>query len=272
MMDRPSLRAQEGWHVLHLFYHVEHGTWAALGNDERYAAKTRLASLVQEARALPSTQLLTFSMVTPKADLGFLLLTDDLHVANGLEKRLALALGPDVLTPAFSFYSLTERSEYTTTEEEFRSSLQNERKLDPGSEEFTAALADFRHRMEKYADERLYPQMPDWPVFCFYPMLKRRNPNQNWYALPFAERKQLMLGHARVGRNYAGRIRQVITGGTGLDDWEWGVSLFARDAVDVKAIVYDMRFDEVSAKYAEFGDFYFGLQLPLDQLYQRLAL
>jgi peroxiredoxin len=272
MIERASLRPKEGWHVLHLFYRIEHGSWQGLGSEERYAAKTHLASLVQEARALPATQLLTFSMVSPKADLGFMLLTEDLHTANRLEKRLSLALGPDVLSPVFSFYSLTERSEYTTTEADFASSLVNERRLQPGTEEYEAAMTDFRQRMAKYLQDRLYPNMPDWPVFCFYPMLKRRNPDQNWYALPLEKRKTLMLGHGRVGRSYAGRIRQLITGCTGLDDWEWGVSLFAHDLFEVKSIVYEMRFDEVSARYADFGEFFVGLQLPLDQLYPQLAL
>lgn len=272
MIERPSLRAKEGWHVLHLFFRVEYGTWQLLSNEEKYAAKTRLASLVQEARALPETQLLTFSIVTPKADLGFMLLTADLHAANNLEKRLSQALGPDVLSPAFSLYSLTERSEYTATEQDFQQSLIVDRQLDPNSEEVATALGEFRHRMKKYLQDRLYPNMPDWPVFCFYPMLKRRVPGQNWYALPFEERKRLMLGHGQVGRGYAGRVRQLITGATGLDDWEWGVSLFAHDVFDIKSIVYDMRFDHVSAGYAEFGEFFIGLQLPLDELYGRLAL
>jgi chlorite dismutase len=133
-------------------------------------------------------------------------------------------------------------------------------------------MRQFHERMEKYLKDRLYPNMPDWPVFCFYPMSKRRSENQNWYALPFEDRRKLMLGHARVGRQYSGRVRQLITGSTGLDDWEWGVSLFAHDIFDVKSIVYDMRFDEVSARYADFGEFYVGLQMPVDELFRRLQL
>jgi len=126
--------------------------------------------------------------------------------------------------------------------------------------------------MEKYNKDRLYPNMPDWPVFCFYPMGKRRGEEQNWYHLDFETRRQLMMGHARVGRTYAGRVRQLITGSTGLDESEWGVTLFAHDTQDIKEIVYEMRFDEVSALYAEFGDFYIGLQLPLDELFRRVGI
>ena len=101
--------------------------------------------------------------------------------------------------------------------------------------------------MAKYKKDKLYPNLPVWEVFCFYPMNKRRGAGgQNWYALPFEERKKLMAGHARVGRTYHGKILQLITGATGLDDWEWGVTLFAHDTFDIKAIVYEMRFDPVT--------------------------
>jgi hydrogen peroxide-dependent heme synthase len=109
-------------------------------------------------------------------------------------------------------------------------------------------------------------------VICFYPMSKRRSGTDNWYALPFEQRRQLMAGHARVGRNYSGRILQLITGSTGLDEYEWGVTLLAHNTTDVKAIVYEMRFDEVSARYADFGDFFIGMQLPLDVLFRRICL
>jgi peroxiredoxin len=103
-------------------------------------------------------------------------------------------------------------------------------------------------------------------------MSKRREPGQNWYALDFQKRRELMAGHMRVGRTYSGRVRQLVTGSTGLDDWEWGVTLFAHDPGDIKAIVYEMRFDEVSHTYGEFGQFYNGLPLPLKEIYQRLQL
>jgi hydrogen peroxide-dependent heme synthase len=272
MTERPALRPKEGWHVLHLFYRVEFGQWHVLTPEERLAAKTKLSALVQETRSLPSTQLLTFSIISPKADLGFMLLTDDLHTANAVEKQLTLSLGADVLTPVFSFYSLTERSEYTISEEDYAATLAAEKGVFSGSPEFTQAITEFRLRMEKYRQDRLYPNMPDWPVFSFYPMTKRRDAAQNWYLLPFEKRKELMLGHGRIGRQYAGRVRQLITGSTGLDDAEWGVTLFAHDVFDIKSIVYEMRFDAVSAQYADFGEFYLGLQLPLDDLFRRILL
>ncbi len=271
MIEKP-LVPKEGWYVLHLFYRVEHGQWELLSPEEKIRAKTDLSELVQEVRSMPETQLLAFSMMTPKADLGFMLLTNDLFAANALEKKLSLSLGEEILAPVFSFFSMTERSEYTMSDAEYSDSLVAEKSLAVGSKEHTTAMTEFSQRMTKYAKDRLSPTMPDWPIFCFYPMSKRRDAVNNWYALDFAARKKLMAGHAAVGRTYAGRVRQLITGSTGLDDAEWGVTLFAHDLFEIKAIVYEMRFDEVSSKYAEFGDFFIGLQLPLNELFHQIRI
>ena len=265
-----ALIPEQGWHCLHLFYQIEHGQWNLLSRDEQNAAKTNLTKLVQEIRALDSTQLLTLSVVTPKADLGFMLITPDLHNANRIEKQLSLSLGADVLTPVYSYLSLTEESEYITTEEDYVHSLDQETRRD--ATKLEQALAAFRDRVKHYRQERVYPTLPDWPVACFYNMSKRRGEKRNWYALPFDERRKLMKGHASVGRQYAGKVKQLITGSTGLDDAEWGVTLFARDTFQIKSIVYEMRFDPVSAEYADFGEFFIGIQLPLDELFRRLQL
>ncbi len=249
MTDKSTtLVPEEGWHCLHLFYHVEYGQWQLLSRDEQNAAKTNLAKMVQDVRATDSTQLLTLSVVTPKADLGFMLITPDLQNAN----------------------KLTEESEYITTEEEYTATLDQATKRDPAKLE--QALNTFRERIKHYRQERVCPTLPDWPVVCFYNMSKRRGEQRNWYALPYDERRKLMKGHATVGRQYAGKVKQLITGSTGLDDAEWGVTLFARDTFQIKAIVYEMRFDPVSAEYADFGEFFIGIQLPLDELFRRLQL
>ena len=275
-METPSpdpVLPVEGRHVLHLFFRVDYAAWDLLEGSHRIAAKTALASLVQEIRATPATQLLTFSIVSPKADLGFMLLTSDLHIADAYAKQLALALGPGILMPEFSWFSMTERSEYTTSESEYAQQLEREESIAADSPEAKEKIEAFRMRMAKYLKDRLEPNLPDWPVVCFYPMSKRRGGlGQNWYALDFDSRKKLMGGHARVGRKYSGRVLQLITGSTGLDDMEWGVTLFARTTSEIKAIVYEMRFDEVSAHYAEFGEFFIGLQMPLDLLFARLNL
>ena len=275
-MEIPSLDPLlpvEGRHVLHLFFRVDYAAWDLLEGSHRIAAKTALASLVQEIRATPATQLLTFSIVSPKADLGFMLLTSDLHIADAYAKQLALALGPGILMPEFSWFSMTERSEYIMSESEYAQQLEREENVSPESPAAQEKMEAFRTRMTKYLKDRLEPNLPDWPVVCFYPMSKRRGgAGQNWYALDFDSRKKLMGGHARVGRQYSGRVLQLITGSTGLDDMEWGVTLFARTTSEIKAIVYEMRFDEVSAHFAEFGEFFVGLQMPLDLLFARLNL
>jgi peroxiredoxin len=275
-MEIPSLDPVlpvEGRHVLHLFFRIDYTAWDLLEGSHRIAAKTALASLIQEIRATPGTQLLTFSIISPKADLGFMLLTSDLHIADAYAKQLALALGPGILMPEFSWFSMTERSEYTTSESEYAQQLEREENIAADSPEAKEKIEAFRTRMAKYLKDRLEPNLPDWPVVCFYPMSKRRGgTGQNWYALDFDARKKLMGGHARLGRKYSGRVLQLITGSTGLDDMEWGVTLFARTTSEIKAIVYEMRFDEVSAHYAEFGEFFVGLQMPLDLLFARLNL
>ena len=182
---------------------------------------------------------------------------------------------------------MTELSEYATSEEEYKKQIlaelitQNdhgtEMVLNPndveGTEDFELRINEWRMRMKKYNQDRLYPNMAlDWPVLCFYPMSKRREGNDNWYSLKFEDRRQLMQGHARVGRQWHGKIRQLITGSTGLDSHEWGVTLLAHDTFHIKGIVYEMRFDEVSARYADFGDFFIGLQLAPDELLRRLGL
>jgi peroxiredoxin len=271
MTDKSTtLVPEEGWHCLHLFYRIEYGQWQLLSREEQTAAKTNLTRLIQEIRATDSTQLVTLSIVTPKADLGFMLITPDLHNANKIDKQLSLSLGPDVLTPVYSYLSLTEESEYITTEDEYTQTLDQSTKADPAK--LAAALATFRERIKHYRQERVYPTLPDWPVVCFYNMSKRRGEERNWYALPYEERRSLMKGHAAVGREFAGKVKQLITGSTGLDDAEWGVTLFARDTFQIKAIVYKMRFDPVSAEYADFGEFFIGIQLPLDELFRRLQL
>ncbi|MGE9266585.1 MAG: hydrogen peroxide-dependent heme synthase [Verrucomicrobiales bacterium] len=278
MSDSPantdsSLAPREGWHVIHLYYHIDRTQWESLTRDEQREAKTGLAELVQEIRSHKDTQLLTFAVTTPKADIGFMLLTPDLRKATLFEKQLTLSLGADVLTPAYSYLSQTERSEYTTTREQYAAeTLIAEKGLSEGSEDYEKALTEFDQRMEHYLQHRLYPVLPDWPVVCFYPMSKRRLGNDNWYSLDYEERRKLMMGHAKTGRTYSGRILQLITGSTGFEDYEWGVTLLAHDPIDIKHIVYEMRFDEVSARFGEFGDFYIGLQLPLDELFKQICL
>jgi chlorite dismutase len=273
MADKPApLIPEQGWHCLHLFYRVDHAQWQLFSRDEQRAARVALSELVREIRASENAQLLTLSIVTPKADLAFMLVTPDLHAANSFEKRLSLSLGPNVLEPVYSYLSLTEESEYITTPEQYAETLEREQNVKRDTPEFNDAMKAFAEPMKHYTHERVYPTLPDWPVVCFYHMSKRRGETHNWYSLPYDERRRLMQGHAKVGREFAGKVKQLITGSTGLDDAEWGVTLFARDTFQIKKIIYEMRFDPVSAQFADFGEFFIGIQLPLDELFRRLQL
>jgi chlorite dismutase len=189
-----------------------------------------------------------------KADLGIMALGPDLARLQRFQQELLE--GP--LLPEYSYVSLTEQSEYAASEEDERTRRVADEGVDEPAE-IERRLAVWRERIEHYREQRIHPRLPAKAAMCFYPMSKRRTGDDNWFSLDFAARKQLMGGHARVGRTYAGRVLQLITGSTGLDDWEWGVTLLADDVVALKEIVYEMRFDEVSARYAEFGPFITGL-------------
>ena len=165
--------------------------------------------------------------------------------------------------PDYSFLSVTEAGLYHVTAQLAREAA--ERGGSVGDAEYAAELSRrvTAERENPHVTRRLYPTVPDgMPYVCFYPMSKRRQPGENWYSLSLDERSRLMYTHGMTGRRYAGRVLQIITGAIGFDAWEWGVTLFARDPLDFKKLVTDMRFDEVSAKYAEFGDFYVGKLIP----------
>jgi hydrogen peroxide-dependent heme synthase len=201
-----------------------------------------------------------------KADLGVMALGPDLARLQAFQAELLAA----PLEPVWSYVSLTELSEYGATEDDERARLASEEGLTGA--ELGRRLDAWRERIAHYREQRIHPQLPPKRVCCFYPMSKRRAADANWFELPFEARKELMGGHARVGRTYAGRVLQLITGSTGIDDWEWGVTLLADDVVALKEIVYEMRFDPVSARYADFGPFFTGLVLPASEACARVGL
>jgi chlorite dismutase len=249
-----------GWGVLHLYHRVDR----ARAERDAEAGKR----IVDAVASLESDghQAVCLAMLGHKADFGVVALGPDLARLQEFQHEL---LGAP-LEPVYSYVSLTELSEYTSTEDDERARLAREDGLEGDALE--QQLAVWRDRMAHYQEHRIHPQLPAKRCLCFYPMSKRRAPGENWYELSFAERKQLMGGHARVGRQYAGRVLQLITGSTGIDDWEWGVTLLADDPVALKEIVYEMRFDPVSARYAEFGPFFTGLVLPPADACARVGL
>jgi hydrogen peroxide-dependent heme synthase len=266
-MSAHDVVPSEGWGVLHLFFHLRR----ELVENPESAARDFVARL-QAFDARDDYQVLAFSVLGQKADIGLMLLGPDLAVLDRFAVELSSSHLGWAMAPAASYVSLTELSEYTSTEADESARLVAEDGLAEGSDEHRAALDAFRERMAGYAEHRLHPKLPRKPVIGFYPMSKRRSGDDNWYALDFADRKRLMGGHARVGRSYRGRILQLITGSTGLDDWEWGVTLLADDPKALRDVVYEMRFDEVSARYGEFGPFVTGLVMDPDELVRHLGL
>lgn len=214
-----ALGPQVGQAVLHLFCRAPAGV------------DVPAVLAAEEAARKEGCQVVAAAMLGHKADVGLMVLSDDLWALRAFQAAVTAA----GLDPAASYVSLTEVSEYA------------------------AGVP------EEMKQARLYPKLPPEGkrAFCFYPMSKRRTAAHNWYALGFDERKELMMGHGRVGRTFHGRVLQVVTGSTGLDDFEWGVTLFAVGPDDLKECVYEMRFDRASALYAEFGPFYTGMVADL---------
>ena len=249
-----------GWGVLHLYYRVDRDR-----AERDPEAGKRIADAVASLEA-DGHQAVCMAVLGHKADLGIMALGPDLARLQAFQAEL---LGAP-LEPVWSYVSLTELSEYGATEADERARLAAEEQL--AGDELEERLAVWRERIAHYREQRIHPRLPAKNVCCFYPMSKRRTTGANWYELSFEARKELMSGHARVGRTYAGRVLQLITGSTGLDDWEWGVTLLADDPVALKEIVYEMRFDPVSAEYAEFGPFVTGLLLEPAEAVRRVGL
>ncbi len=272
MTDLPTVKLNRGVHVLHLFYRIDRVRWAGMAEGESARIRQRLEAVCAANSAASHPRLMTYATVGGKADLGLVGFAAELGQASQIHRDLEGCFPPGTLEQVYTYFSITELSEYASTEEDDRRFLIEQEKLAPDSEAFQKRLAELARRRADYEHFRLYPEMPDWEVMGFYPMSKRRQGADNWYLLDFPARKKLMGGHARVGRKYAGRVSQLITASTGLDDWEWGVTLMAHQTDALRDIVYEMRFDEVSARYAEFGPFFVNLRLSPAQLWQHLRL
>lgn len=244
----------EGWYVLHQLFALPRG--AAASAAERADARAMLDGLACGASGGWSA---VAPLVGSRADVMVMHFRPTLEEIGAAERRLRRDAFFGRLVPVYSFLSVTEAGLYHITAQLAR--VAAERGGSVGDEEYEKSLAEriSSEAATPHIQRRLYPQLPpEMPYVCFYPMSKRREPGQNWYSLTLDERSRLMYSHGIIGRRYAGRVMQVISGAIGLDAWEWGVTLFARDPLEFKKLVTDMRFDEASARYADFGDFYVG--------------
>jgi chlorite dismutase len=250
----------EGWYALHQIF-ARRTTSSRTHNHTRGVDAT--PPLVQSHTDETQGWTAWARLIGSKSDLMAVHFAPSLDAIGAVEADIKGSPAMDALEMTYSFLSVTEAGLYHLTAELARETAA--RGGAAGDETYVDELAKrvAKERSNSHVQRRLYPTLPDgMPYVCFYPMSKRRAPEQNWYAQSLDERSRLMQAHGRTGRRYAGRVLQIITGSIGFDAWEWGVTLFAADPLDFKKLVTDMRFDEVSAVYAEFGDFYVGKLVP----------
>lgn len=270
--DGRELRPSAGWAVVHLYYRIERYRWRHLDTEQRAAAVEELRNWVTQLAQEEGLQVVPQVGVT-KFDFGLMVVHPDLRRVQLVRQELAATAFGACLSPVLEFLSLTEASEYITNEVDWMRLLLEKEKLDPTSPEFATRFAQLRKRTGIYAQSRIHPQLPDhYPIVCFYPMAKARRDHDNWYRLSFEDRKRLMLQHGEAGRRFADRVTQLITTCTGIDDWEWGVTLFSHDLKAIRDIVYVLRYDEASAVYGIFGSFYVGIRTPPEHLAVALRL
>jgi hydrogen peroxide-dependent heme synthase len=250
----------EGWSVLHLMYRVR---WDRLRSlDEN--ARQQMAEEAVTALAVPDAGSTAFvQMLGHKADLMFICFRRGFEELAQAQLALSRTSLHDHLDATTSYVSIVELGMYEMTAK-IHEQLGAKHKA--GSEDFERAFDVEMETQRQRVMNRLFIDLPKSRYVCFYPMNKRRGEAVNWYSEPFERRASMMREHGMIGRHYTGRVTQVISGSIGYDDWEWGVDLFSSDPLVFKKLIYEMRFDEASAKFAEFGPFYTGVQFSAHQL------
>jgi len=255
----------EGWSILHLMYRVR---WDRL-RPAGAAAVQRLADEATRALAVPDAGATAYVQVLGhKADLMVICFRRNFEELAQAQLALSRTELHDHLEPTTSYVSIVELGMYEMTAK-IHAQIGASHK--PGTDEFDRAFDTEMETQRQRVMNRLFLDMPAARYVCFYPMNKRRGEALNWYTEGFDRRAAMMREHGMIGRHYAGKVTQVISGSIGFDDWEWGVDLFAHDPLVFKKLIYEMRFDEASAKFAEFGPFYTGLQFAPGQLAAYLA-
>jgi peroxiredoxin len=250
----------EGWSVLHLMYRVRWENVRRLSESDR----RRMADEAVRALAVPDAGATAYVQVLGhKADLMVICFRRDFEQLAQAQLGLSRTELHSLLQPTTSYVSVVELGMYEMTGKLHQ---QLGARLKPGSDEFEAAFDGEMETQRQRVMSRLFLELPQARYVCFYPMNKKRGEANNWYSEPFERRAAMMREHGMIGRTYAGKVTQVISGSIGYDDWEWGVDLFAQDPIVFKKLIYEMRFDEASARFAEFGPFYTGLQFAPAQL------
>lgn len=248
----------EGYSVLHQMMKVRWPVWRQLGEAQKREIVAEASSVLSAMEQNSNGQSALFSLLGHKGDLMLVHFRESFDALNQAELQLARAKLSDYLDPTSSYLSVIELGLYESSIKTYRTLVESG--IEPHSEEWKQAIKDMLDRQREAMRPRLFPPMPPNRYICFYPMDRRRGEDKNWYTLPIEERQRQMNEHGLVGRRYAGEVKQIISGSIGFDDWEWGVTLFADEPLVFKKLIYEMRFDEVSAVYALFGAFYVGLR------------
>ncbi len=258
----------EGYASLHQMMRFRRTAWRALTESDRRQIAEEASQLLVQMESRTNGQSALFSLLGHKGDLMFIHFRERFDDLNQAELDLANLRLSDFMEPASSYLSVIELGLYESTLKTYRALA--DRGVEPHSEEWKKSIQETIARQKEAMKPRLFPSIPPNRYACFYPMDRKRGEDKNWYSLPMEERQRQMNEHGLVGRRYAGEVKQIITGSIGFDDWEWGVDLFADDPLVFKKLIYEMRFDHVSAVYALFGSFYVGLRCPANLLHPLL--
>jgi len=259
----------EGYSVLHQMMRFRWTAWRALAEEERSAIAGEAADVLAEMEKNSGGQTALFSLIGHKGDLMMVHFRKSFADLNRAELKLAGLRLSEYFEPTSSYLSVIELGLYDSTLRIYKELT--DQGIQPHSDQWKAEIECKLSRHREAMHPRLFPEIPATRYLCFYPMDRRRGEEKNWYTLPLEERARQMNEHGLVGRRYAGQVKQIITGSIGFDDWEWGVDLFADDPLVFKKLIYEMRFDHVSAVYALFGQFYVGVRCPAAALEKLLS-
>jgi peroxiredoxin len=257
----------EGSFLLHQFFRFDWTKWRSCADGERQKIAAEAIALIQSterASADAPVRSALYSQLGHKGDLILVHFRESLEALNQIELDLAQTGLYEFLDPRHSYVSVVELGLYESTRKTYEAAAA--KGFAQHGAEWNAEIAASLERGATAMASRLFPAVPEAKYLCFYPMDRKRGEQVNWYTVPFAERQRMMHEHGMIGRRYGDRVKQIISGSIGMDDWEWGVDLFADDPVVFKKLIYEMRFDEVSAVYALFGQFFIGVRLPVEKL------
>jgi len=259
----------EGYSVLHQMMKIRWPQWRELSAGKRDEIVREATAVLGKMEQNSAGQSAVFSLLGHKGDLMFMHFRESFAHLNEAELNLSRLKLSDYLETTTSYLSIIELGLYESTAKVYKALM--DKGVEPNSEEWKQEINATLARQKEAMHPRLFPTMPAHKYICFYPMDRRRGEVKNWYTLPMEERQRQMNEHGLVGRRYAGEVKQIISGSIGFDDWEWGVTLFAEEPVVFKKLIYEMRFDEVSAVYALFGHFYVGLRTAAQDLGKLLS-